>query len=113
MNRIVRAAGCSYAGLKLALLRERAFQEELLVFLVLVIPGAVVFGESGLERAVLIGSWGNVLVVEVLNTAVEVAVDRIGTEHHPLSGQAKDLASAAVLLSIVLAFAVWALILFT
>lgn len=113
IGRIVRAAYCSLAGFRRVFPQERAFQEEVLVLLILVIPGAIWLGKGGVERALLIGSWINVLVVEVLNTAVEVAVDRIGPEHHRLSGQAKDLGSAAVLLSILLALMVWGLILFS
>ena len=113
IGRVIRAASCSFAGLRHVLLHESAFQEEVLVLVLLVIPGAIWLGETGVERSLLIGSWLNVLVVEVLNTSIEVAVDRIGTEHHHLSGQAKDLGSLAVLLSIVLALVVWGLILFT
>ncbi len=68
--------------------------------------------ENGLERVLLIGSLTIVLIVELLNSAVEAAVDRIGKERHKLSGRAKDMGSAAVLLSLLLAILTWALILF-
>lgn len=112
LSRISRAARCSYRGMRRALLQERAFQEELLVLLLVVIPGAVFLGQSSMERVLMVGSWLNVMIVELLNTSLEVAVDRISTEQHPLSGQAKDLGSAAVLVSIGLAATVWGMILF-
>ena len=111
LQRILRAGFYSWTGLRHAL-RERPFQEELAVLLLLAIPGAVCFGHGGLERALLIGSWANVLVIEVLNSAIEAAIDRIGVERHPLSGMAKDLGSLAVLLGILIALAVWGLVLF-
>ena len=70
-------------------------------------------GESGVERGVLLGVLLLILIVELLNTAVEAVVDRVGTEDHPLSGRAKDLGSAAVLMSLVLAAMVWAFVIFT
>ena len=111
IGRLLRACRYSAAGLRRALCVERTFQEEVLVLLALVLPGAFLFGQNGVERALLIGSWGLVLIVELLNTAVERAVDRIGTEPHDLSGYAKDLGSAAVGMTIALAVVVWALVL--
>lgn len=111
LHRILQAGVYSWAGLRHAL-RERPFQEELAVLLVLAIPGAVVFGHTGVERALLIGSWVNVMIVEILNSAIEAAIDRIGPERHPLSGMAKDLGSLAVLLGILAALTVWGLVLF-
>ena len=69
-------------------------------------------GRNGVERALLIGSWLLVLVIEVVNSAIETIVDRIGSELHELSGHAKDLGSAAVLCSLILAGTVWLLVLF-
>lgn len=98
------------AGLLAAARRERAFRQEILV-LIVVAPLGLWLGEGGVERALLVGSWLLVMVVELLNTGIEAAVDRIGTEHHDLSGRAKDLGAAAVMLSIGLAIFVWAVVL--
>jgi diacylglycerol kinase (ATP) len=89
---------------------EAAFRQELLLALVLV-PAALWFGRNGVERALLVGSMLLVLIVELLNTAVEVIVDRIGTEHHHLSGFAKDLGSSAVFFSLLFLATTWALVL--
>jgi diacylglycerol kinase (ATP) len=77
----------------------------------LVIPGAIFFGHTGMERIVLLGPMLLILVVELLNSAVEAAIDRIGTERHALSGLAKDMGSAAVLLSFLLLIASWSFVL--
>ena len=103
MARIAAATRWSLAGLRAAWRGEAAFRQELAAGL-LVIPGAVFLGRSATEQAV----WLLVLVTEQLNPAVEATVNCIGAERHPLSGQAKDLGSAAVLVSIVLAVLVWA-----
>jgi diacylglycerol kinase (ATP) len=79
---------------------------------VLVVPAALWLGRSGIERALLVGSYVLVLIVELLNTGIEVVVDRIGLERHPLSGLAKDVGSAAVLLALALLATTWALVLF-
>lgn len=100
----------SLNGLNHALRNERAFLQESM----LLIAGSIaayVLTESNVERALLIGVLGVVLIVELLNSAIEATVDRIGTELHPLSKRAKDLGSAAVLLSIILAITVWLLVL--
>lgn len=106
LSRIFDAAGYSAAGLATAWRGEEAFRQEVLLAIVLA-PVAVWLGQSSMERLLLMGSWLVVMIVEVLNTAVEATVDRIGDEHHPLSGQAKDLGSAAVFLSLLLAALVW------
>lgn len=111
LPRVLRACRHTGAGLVHALRVERAFQEEVIVLLVVALPGAVLFGRTGLDRVLMVGSWVLVLIVELLNTAVERVVDRIGSEHHELSGHAKDLGSAAVGLSIALAVGVWAFLL--
>jgi diacylglycerol kinase (ATP) len=77
----------------------------------LLVPLGIWLGESGAERALLVGSWLLVLMMELLNSAVEAVVDRVGEEHNELSGRAKDIASAAVLLAIGVAILIWALIL--
>jgi diacylglycerol kinase (ATP) len=95
IGRVVRAAGYSLLGLKAALKNEAAFRQELVLFVVLA-PLGTWLGRDGIERAMLIGSLMLVLIVELLNSAVEALVNRIGTERHELSGMAKDMGSAAV-----------------
>jgi len=99
----------SLQGLCTAWRHEKAFRLEVGVLL-LIIPAAWWLGKDGVARALLIGSWGLVLVVELLNSAVEAVVDRLGPERHELAGRAKDLGSAAVFVAILLAASVWALI---
>lgn len=110
--RLKRAITCSSAGFAAAWKNEEAFRQELLLCVVLV-PLACWLGASGVERALLIGSLLVVLIVELLNTAVEVVVNRIGTERHELSGLAKDLGSSAVSMSLVNAGVIWLLVLLT
>lgn len=110
LARIKRAAQCSRAGLRSAWQNEAAFRQEL-VLCALLLPFALVLGKGGIEQALLIGSLLLVLIVELLNTAVEVVVDRISTENHELSGLAKDIGSAAVFLSLVHAGVIWFLVL--
>lgn len=108
-RRVLAAAFFSLAGLRAAWRHEAAFRQELLLAVILV-PLAFWLGETPLQRLLLLGPWLLVLVVELLNSAIEAVVDRIGPEHHPLSGRAKDLASAAVLLSLLLAAATWVVV---
>lgn len=108
--RLIRATRVSYIGLGWALRHEEAFRLEALLCLALV-PAALWLGDSGVERAVLLLSLVIVPITELLNTAVEVVVDRIGSEWNELSGRAKDLGSAAVHLSLLQVPAVWALVL--
>ena len=110
--RLLRATQVSYVGLGWALRQEEAFRIEFVIFL-LMAPLAIWLGNNGLERAVLLLSILLVLIVELLNTAVEVAIDRIGKERHELSGLAKDLGSAAVHLSLLQVPVIWGLVLFT
>ena len=106
LNRIVHATGYSIAGLRTAY-RESAFRQESWLALVLV-PLAFWVGRGWVEVALLAGTVLLVLIVELLNTGIEVAIDRISLEWHDLSGRAKDLASAAVFLSLLLCGGVWA-----
>lgn len=106
LRRLIDAAGYSAAGLAVAWRGEEAFRQEVLMAVVLV-PLALWLGQSNLERLLLVASWLVVMIVEILNTAVEATVDRISDEQHRLSGQAKDLGSAAVFLSLLLAALVW------
>lgn len=110
MRRIWLAFVNTLRGLRAAFRDEAAVRQELALSVVL-IPLGLWLGRSGVERALLVGSMLLVLVVELLNSAVEAAVDRIGLEHHPLSGQAKDIGSAAVFIAFVLLAATWLLIL--
>lgn len=109
IRRIVSATFNSAAGLREAWANEAAFRQECGLAVVL-IPTAFWVGRTAAELALLIGSVLLVLIVELLNTAVEATVDRVGTERHKLSGRAKDIASAAVLIALVLMAFVWGLI---
>lgn len=106
MRRIARAFRYSFKGLASAARGEPAFLQELIVCAFL-IPVAVWLGEDATERALMIGSLLLILIVELVNTAIETVVDRIGPERDELSGRAKDLGSAAVFVSLVLAAVVW------
>jgi len=109
IRRIVSAAFNSIAGLKAAWVNEAAFRQECGLAVVMV-PAAFWVGRGAVELGMLIGSVLLVLIVELLNTAVEATVDRVGMERHQLSGRAKDLGSAAVLIALLLMVVVWALI---
>jgi diacylglycerol kinase (ATP) len=106
VERIVRATGYSLDGLKIAYHGESAFRQEFWLA-VLMIPAAFWVGRSWLEVAVLVGSVLLVLIVELLNSGIEAAIDRVSYELHDLSKRAKDLASAAVFLSLVLCAGIW------
>jgi diacylglycerol kinase (ATP) len=103
--RVWHAAGYSLAGLR-AGWRETAFRQEALAAIVL-IPVAFWLGRSWVETALLAGCVLIVMIVELLNTGIEAAIDRIGPEWHDLSKRAKDMGSAAVLLSLVLCAGIW------
>ncbi len=106
LSRIVWAAYYSWRGLRSAFQNETAFRQESLLVIVS-IPLALWLGRNPLEYAVLIGSGLLVMMAELLNSAIEAVVDRIGSERHPLSGQAKDMGSAAVLLSFLIMALCW------
>ena len=108
--RLLWAARYSLVGLWTAWRYEQAFREEVIV-LVVVVPAGLWLGRSGVERALLIGSWVLVILVELVNSAIEAVVDRIGPDRHELAGKAKDLGSASVFCAVMLAIAVWALVL--
>ena len=110
IGRLIKATGYSCKGLAAAFRHETAFKQEVALSFVL-IPLALWLGGSGLEQALLIMSWLLVLMFELINSAIEAVVDRIGPEHHELSGRAKDTGSAAVLIALVNATVVWFLIL--
>lgn len=108
--RLIAATRYSFAGLRSAFATEEAFRLEVFV-LIIATPLALYFGQTPIERILLIGSIMLLLIVELLNTAVEAVVDRIGSEYHELSRQAKDIGSAAVFIGMVLVALVWGLIL--
>lgn len=110
MTHLLKAIAYSMAGLRAAIRNEPAFLQELLVLCV-AIPVGIHYGDSGVERALLVGSVLLVPVVELINSAIESTVDRISEERHELSGRAKDMGSAAVLLTIINAVVIWLLIL--
>lgn len=109
MRRIVSATINSLEGLRAAWHHEAAFRQECALAVILV-PAAFWVGRTAIEWVLLLGSVLLVLIVELLNTAVEATVDRVGTDHHKLSGRAKDLGSAAVFVSLVLTALTWGLI---
>ena len=108
-GRVARATRFSMRGLRAAWQREAAFRQECVAALVL-LPCAFLLAQTWTQAALLLGSIGLVLVVELLNSAVEATVDRIGEEPHELAGVAKDLGSAAVFASLVIAGLIWALV---
>ena len=110
MGRMLRAFGSSAKGLVGAFREEEAFRQELL-FACVALPLGLWLGHSGVERALLVAPVLLILIVELLNSAIEATVDRIGLERHELAGLAKDIGSAAVLLSIILLGVVWLLVL--
>ena len=106
----MRALGASVHGLVGAFREEASFRQEL-ALAALVIPLGLWLGHNGVERALLIAPILLILIVELLNSAIEATVDRIGFERHKLAGLAKDIGSAAVFMSFVLLTAVWLLVL--
>jgi diacylglycerol kinase (ATP) len=110
LRRILHAARFSLAGFAAAARHETAFRQELIVAVVFV-PLGIVLGASGTERALLVGSVILVLIIELLNSAVEATVDRVSLEHHDLAKRAKDMGSAAVMLSFANAAIVWTIVL--
>ncbi|HTP38656.1 MAG TPA: diacylglycerol kinase [Steroidobacteraceae bacterium] len=109
-TRLFRAFGASAKGLAGAWREEAAFRQEV-GFAVAAVPLGLWLGHTGVERALLVAPVFLVLIVELLNSAIEATVDRIGLERHVLAGLAKDIGSAAVLASFALLGVVWALVL--
>ena len=112
IDRVVHAAGYSLQGLRSAYRHESAFRQELWLA-VLLLPLALWLGRSWVEVALLAGSVVLVLIVELLNSAIEATVDRVSLDLHELSKRAKDFGSAAVMLSLLLAGGIWAAALWT
>ena len=111
LKRVINAAGYSVKGLRAAFVHEAAFRQEVCLAVVLWIA-AFMLNVSTVERAIMLTTVMLVLIVELCNSAIEAIVDRVGSEYHELSGRAKDIGSAAVLLSLLLVVICWGLILF-
>lgn len=111
IKRVINAFGYSLRGLRDALRYESAFRQEVAIF-ILMLPVAMWLGRSPLEYILLISSMLLVLIVEVLNSAIEAVVDRVGDDYHDLSGRAKDMGSAAVLLTLLNVGFIWLMIIY-
>lgn len=111
IKRILLAFGYSLKGLRSAFKYEAAFRQELLLAIIL-IPFTFMLDVTQIERIILIIPIALVLMFEIVNSAIEAVVDRIGSEHHELAGRAKDMGSAAVLVSFILTAYIWIEILF-
>ena len=111
LTRIFNAFGYSMQGIRAALKHEAAFRQEMVLAIIL-IPLAFFITQDVIKLVLLITAPLLVLVVEILNSAIEAVVDRFGEEHHELSGRAKDMASAAVFFSLLIVVVAWGLILF-
>lgn len=111
IRRILNATRYSYDGLAVAIRHEDAFRQELMLAVVLV-PLGLWLGNNGVERALLVGSVLMVLVVELVNSAIEAVVDRVSLEDHELAKRAKDYGSAAVMIALTTTGIVWLLVLF-
>ncbi|MBC8211162.1 MAG: diacylglycerol kinase [Gammaproteobacteria bacterium] len=109
LTRIIKATGYSWQGFKSAYHHEEAFRQELMLAVVL-FPLGIWLGEDGVEKALLVGSVLLLLLVEILNSAIEAVVDRFGTDLHELSGRAKDMGSSAVFLALTLVATTWLLV---
>jgi len=106
LDRIIHAAGYSYEGLRIAYRGESAFRQEIWAA-ALLMPAALWLGQTWVEVALLAGSVLLVLIVELLNSSIEAAIDRVSYELHDLSKRAKDIASAAVLLALLACCGIW------
>ena len=111
LMRIVRATRCSWQGFKAAWRHEAAFRQEALLAIIF-IPLGLWLGQGGVQRALLAGSVLLVPIAELVNSAIEAVVDRIGPERHELSGRAKDMGSGVVFLTIAFAIMTWCCVLF-
>ena len=107
---IWRATVWSLQGLRAAWLHESSFRLEVYLFLVLG-PLGVLLGDTGVERALLVGSCLLVMAMELMNSAMEAVIERYGAEHHELAGRAKDMGSAAVFVTMLNVLLVWGLVL--
>ncbi len=110
LRRLLNALGYSLSGLRLAWKDEAAFRQEVILAIILV-PVAFMMPVGEIQRVLLVGSVMLVLVVEMINSAIEAAVDRMSLDMHPLAKKAKDMGSAAVLLALANAILIWIMIL--
>jgi diacylglycerol kinase (ATP) len=110
IERVIKATLYSMKGIRFAFTSEAAFRQELALSVIL-FPLGLWLGKTGVEKALLCGVLLIVLIVELLNTGIEVVVDRFGGEHHTLSGHAKDVGSAAVFFALINVLVVWLLVL--
>ncbi len=108
IKRIINAFGYSMKGLRAAFKHESAFRQET-ALLVVLLPLAIFLGQNIVDYSLLIGSLLLVIIVELLNSAVEAVVDRVGDEHHKLAGRAKDIGSAAVFVALVNVAVIWSM----
>lgn len=106
LQRTINAAGYSISGLKSTFKNEEAFRQEIYL-LPIILMLAIIIAKSGVEFVLLFGSYWLVLIAELVNSALESVVDRIGLEKHQLSGQAKDIGSALVMMAIALVLVTW------
>ena len=112
LRRLINAFGYSMDGFVAAYKNEDAFRQEARLALLL-IPSAIYLGQTPLDQALMIACVVLVMIVELLNSSIEATVDRISLDHHPLAKRAKDIGSAAVLLSLLNLFVVWFLIFYS
>jgi diacylglycerol kinase (ATP) len=106
VTHFIKAFHWSLAGFRAAWQNETAFRQEV-VGMLFFVPLGFWLGESAIEQALLVASMLLILVVELINSAIEAVVDRVGLEHHPLSGRAKDLGSAAVFVTLAITGVIW------
>lgn len=111
LKRLFNAFFFSWAGLKATFKTEQAFRQEVYLFIFLA-PLGLYLADTAVEKILLVGSLIFVLIVELLNTAIERVVDRISLDHHALSKDAKDMGSAAVLFSLFIVVLTWGFVLF-
>lgn len=111
IKRVIKATGYSMQGLKAAFKHEAAVRQEFML-LVIFSPIALMLDISVVEKVLLVGVLVIVLICELLNSAIEAVVDRVGTDYHELSGRAKDIGSASVFVALTFAFCVWVGVLF-
>jgi len=111
VTRWIKALGFTWLGIKAAYEHEEAFRQEIWL-LIVAVPLAIWLGDNGIERTMMIGSVLLLLIVELLNSAIEAVVDRFGGEIHELSGRAKDMGSAAVFIAMINVVMIWLFLIF-
>ena len=108
IKRIINAFGYSMKGMRAAFKHESAFRQET-ALLIILLPLAILLGQSIVDYSILIGSLLLVMIVELLNSALEAVVDRVSDEHHKLAGRAKDMGSAAVFIALLNVIVIWSM----